>query len=127
MAYDADLTTQEEAPTTLRALVKQRTRWSLGFMQVLAKGEWRALPTQRQRIGAWWTLVQQHAMAFSGLVLPLAIATALFADLPVLVGMIAFLPLIPTLALVAFEVLILHDLGKDLEWKIGAARLRRRW
>lgn len=119
VAYGADLTTREEAPTTLRALVKQRTRWSLGFMQVLAKGEWRELPTQRQRIGAWWTLVQQHAMAFSGLVLPLAIATALFADLPVLVGMIAFLPLVPTVALVSFEVLILHDLGKDLEWRIG--------
>lgn len=119
VAYDADLTTREEAPTTLRSLVRQRTRWSLGFMQVLAKGEWRALPTRRQRAGAWWTLVQQHAMAFSGLVLPLAIATALFADLPVLVGMIAFLPLVPTLALVSFEVLILHDLGKDLEWEIG--------
>jgi glycosyltransferase XagB len=119
VAYDADLTTREEAPTTLRALVKQRTRWSLGFMQVLAKGEWKALPTSRQRVGAWWTLVQQHAMAFSGLVLPLAVATALFADLPVLVGMVAFLPLVPTLALVSFEVLILHDLGKDLGWRIG--------
>ncbi|MBJ7357226.1 glycosyltransferase family 2 protein [Nocardioides sp.] len=119
VAYDADLTTREEAPTTLRALVRQRTRWSLGFMQVLAKGEWRALPTTRQRVGAWWTLVQQHAMAFSGLVLPLAVATALFADLPVLVGMVAFLPLVPTVALVAFEVLILHDLGKDLGWRLG--------
>lgn len=114
VAYEASLTTREEAPTTLGAMIKQRTRWSLGFMQVLAKGDWRRLPTRRQRIGAWWTLVQQHAMALAGVALPVAVLTALFADVPVLVGLLAFVPAVPTLALVAFEVLILRELGRDL-------------
>ena len=42
VAYSADLVTREETPDSLRSLVKQRTRWSLGFMQVFAKGDWRS-------------------------------------------------------------------------------------
>ena len=44
VAYDPMLVTREETPGTLWALLKQRTRWSQGFLQVLRKGEWRRLP-----------------------------------------------------------------------------------
>ncbi len=44
VAYSPELVTREETPETVRALVKQRTRWSLGFMQVYAKGLWKTLP-----------------------------------------------------------------------------------
>ena len=114
VAYNSELTTREEAPTRVRAMIRQRTRWALGFMQVLAKGEWKRLPTRRQRLNAWWLLVQQHAMALAGIALPLGVVIALFADLPALVAMIAFLPAVPTVGLVVFELLILHELGRDL-------------
>lgn len=117
-AYDAQLTTQEEAPTEIRALIKQRTRWALGFMQVLAKGDWKRLPTRRQRFLAFWTLVQQHAMAFAGLALPIAIASAFLLDLPPVVVLITFLPAIPTIVMVAWEVLILQEFGSDMHFKI---------
>lgn len=120
VAYDASLTTREEAPTTVSAMVKQRTRWALGFMQVLAKGEWRKLPTRRKRFSAWWTLVQQHAMALAGVALPIAVLTTLFAELPVLVAMFAFLPAVPTLALVTFELLILEEFGRELDLPVTA-------
>jgi glycosyltransferase XagB len=114
VAYDPDLITREEAPTTLGSMLRQRTRWSLGFMQVLAKGEWKRFPTRTERLRAWWVLVQQHAMALAGVAFPIALFTALFVDVPVLVVLLAFLPAVPTVGLVAFEVLILHDFGRDL-------------
>lgn len=120
VAYDADVVTLEEAPVTVRALVKQRTRWALGFMQVLAKGEWRRLPTRRERLNAWWTLVQQHAMAFAGLSVPVAVAAALLLDVPLGVTLVTFLPLAPTLAMVAFEVAILREFGRDMGWRLQA-------
>ncbi|MEJ5946039.1 glycosyltransferase family 2 protein [Pseudokineococcus basanitobsidens] len=116
--YDPALTTREEAPDSLRSLVKQRTRWSLGFMQVLAKGEWRRLPGLRRRATAWWTLVQPHAMAFTGLVLPFALVVALTAQLPTAVAMLLFVPLVPTLLTVGFETVILREFGHDLGFRV---------
>jgi glycosyltransferase XagB len=120
VAYDPDLTTQEETPERIPQLIKQRTRWALGFMQVLAKGEWKKLPTRSQRFHAWWTLVQQHAVAFSGVALPVAITTALLADVPPVVVLITFLPLIPTMTMLMFEMLILHEWGRDMDLDVRA-------
>lgn len=114
VAYDRSLVTQEETPETIPQLIKQRTRWALGFMQVLAKGDWKRLPTRTERLHAWWTLVQQHAVAFSGVALPVAIATALLTDVPPVVVLLTFLPLIPTLTMLAFEMLILHEWSTDM-------------
>ena len=50
VCYDPHLVTREETPETLWALLKQRTRWNQGFLQVLRKGEWRRLPTRGERL-----------------------------------------------------------------------------
>lgn len=117
--YHPELTTLEEAPTTVKAFVKQRTRWSLGFMQVLAKGEWKKLPTWQRRLGGWWTLVQQHAMALAGVLLPMAFVTAVALSLPAGIVMITYVPLIPLLLTVVFEILVLREFGRDMNFKIG--------
>jgi glycosyltransferase XagB len=114
VAYDPALVTREETPERIPQLVKQRTRWGLGFMQVLAKGEWKQLPTRSRRLHAWWTLVQQHAVAFAGIVLPIAVVSALLADVPPLVVLITLMPLVPTLAMLAFEVLILREWDQEM-------------
>lgn len=112
--YESDLVTREETPDTVSAFIKQRTRWSLGFMQVLAKGEWRRLPTAAERCRAVWLLMQQYTCAFAGLVLPLAVVTAVLGDRPVLIVLLSFLPLVPTILTVSFELLVLHEFGRDL-------------
>jgi len=114
VGYDPALATQEETPERIPQLIKQRTRWALGFMQVLAKGEWKRLPTRSQRFHAWWTLVQQHAVAFSGVVLPLAVLTGLIASVPPLVVLITFLPLAPTVTMLGFEMLILREWSQQM-------------
>ncbi|PXW35265.1 UNVERIFIED_CONTAM: cellulose synthase/poly-beta-1,6-N-acetylglucosamine synthase-like glycosyltransferase [Williamsia faeni] len=116
--YDTALVTREETPDSTRAFIKQRTRWSLGFMQVLAKGKWKDLPTRGDRLRARWLLMQQYTCALAGIVLPLAIAGAVLSDSPVPVVLLAFLPLIPTLLTVAFEAEILREFGHDLNFRI---------
>lgn len=113
VAYSPELVTREETPDTIRALVKQRTRWSLGFMQVYAKGLWRSLPTFRERITAWWTLTQQHMMALSGIAIPTAIALAIWGKFPIPVTLTTFLPLIVVFVMVVFEACMLREFGRD--------------
>ncbi len=120
VAYSPELVTREETPESLKALVRQRTRWSLGFMQVYAKGDWRKLPWGTERLNAWWTLTQQHFMAFAGVCIPIAIAVAVFGNFPLAITMATFLPLIPTVAMVALEVCMLAEFGKDHHFTIRA-------
>ena len=117
--YESELVTREETPDTVSAFIKQRTRWALGFMQVMAKGEWRNLPTRSERARALWLLSQQYAAAFSGIVLPLAVITAVLGNLPVLVVLLSFLPLMTAIMTLGFEVLILHEFGRDMGARVG--------
>ncbi|WP_026537248.1 glycosyltransferase family 2 protein [Arthrobacter sp. 9MFCol3.1] len=119
VAYSPQLVTREETPDSLSGLVRQRTRWSLGFMQVFAKGDWKALPSRRMRTIAWWTLMQQHFMALAGVCIPIAIAAAIWGNFPLVVTLITFLPLVPTLVTVAFDVCMLHEFGRDHKFAIS--------
>src|SRR5207237_2874027 len=90
-------------------LFKQRTRWNQGFLQVLRKGEWRRLPARRQRLLARYTLAMPFLQAFAGVAIPLSIASMIWLKVPVTVALISFLPAVPTLATLAFEVAGLRD------------------
>jgi glycosyltransferase XagB len=109
VAYDPYLVTREETPPTLWALLKQRTRWNQGFLQVLRKGEWKRLPGRRRRMLARYTLAQPFLQAFAGVVIPFAIVTAVLADVPVGIALLSFLPGVPTVAMVMFELVALRE------------------
>jgi cellulose synthase/poly-beta-1,6-N-acetylglucosamine synthase-like glycosyltransferase len=40
VVYDEEHATREETPPTLGGLIKQRTRWNQGFLQILLRGTW---------------------------------------------------------------------------------------
>ena len=109
VAYDPDLATREETPGSLRELFKQRTRWNQGFLQVLRKGAWRRLPTRRQRMLARYTLAMPFLQAFAGVAIPVSIASMVWLRVPVLLALLAFLPAVPTLGTIAFEVAALRE------------------
>ncbi|WP_175411189.1 glycosyltransferase [Streptomyces sp. TRM64462] len=111
VAYDADMVTREETPGTLMALLKQRTRWNQGFLQVYRKKDWRRLPTLGQRMLARHTLMTPFMQAFTGIVIPVNIAIAVFLDVPVGIAVVSFLPLLTALVTFVFEVVGLHDFG----------------
>jgi cellulose synthase/poly-beta-1,6-N-acetylglucosamine synthase-like glycosyltransferase len=123
VAYDPQVVTREETPGSIRALVKQRTRWDQGFLQVLRKGEWRKLPSRRQRWLARYTLAMPFLQAATGVLLPLSLASMLLLKLPVPTALVTFLPLAPTLVTMAVESAALGEFGQEFGIRI---RLRDR-
>lgn len=120
VAYDAMLVTKEETPDTIGSLLKQRTRWNQGFLQVLRKGDWKNLATFRQRMLARFTLSSPFVQAFTGVTIMTGIAVAVFLKLPIAITLLTFIPAIPTMANLAFEIAGLHDFGKQYGLRIGA-------
>ena len=118
VAYDPELVTREETPATLGAFLKQRTRWNQGFLQVLGKGEWRRLPTRRQRLLARYTLAMPFLQAFIGLLIPLSFATTVLAKVPVLAALISFVPLVPVLAVLVMEAVALGELCRNYGFQL---------
>ncbi|RFU86973.1 glycosyltransferase [Streptomyces triticagri] len=113
VAYDSDMVTREETPGTLLSLLRQRTRWNQGFLQVYRKQDWHQLPTTAQRLLARYTLMTPFLQAFTGVVIPLNVAIALLLDVPVGIAFITFLPLITAAVTFVFEVVGLHDFGRQ--------------
>lgn len=98
VVYDDRYVTKEETPPTLQAFIRQRTRWSQGFMQTLHKGTWRDLPTRRQRWLALYTLGFPQAQALLAIYVPLSLLMMLVFKTPVLVALISYLPVAMLLA-----------------------------
>jgi cellulose synthase/poly-beta-1,6-N-acetylglucosamine synthase-like glycosyltransferase len=112
VAYEPELATREETPRTLGALFRQRTRWNQGFLQVLRKREWRRLPTGRQRALARYTLAMPFLQAFTGVLIPLSVVSIVALDVPVVLALLSFLPLVVTAVTLAVEVVGLYDLRR---------------
>lgn len=114
VAYEPAFITREETPPTLGSWLKQRTRWNQGFLQVLAKGDWRMLPDRRRRMLAWYTLAMPFVQAAAGLLVPMAVLTILWGGFPVWLAILTFLPVLPTIATVIVEAVALHELARSL-------------
>jgi glycosyltransferase XagB len=93
VVYDDQYVTREETPPTVTQLIKQRTRWTQGFLQVLAKGTWMGLPTLAQRIMALYTLSFPLFQALLMMYVPFSLYLILFVKVSELVAMITMLPL----------------------------------
>jgi cellulose synthase/poly-beta-1,6-N-acetylglucosamine synthase-like glycosyltransferase len=109
VAYDPEVVTREETPPTLMSLFKQRTRWNQGFLQVLRKGEWRQLPSMRQRMMARYLLSMPLLQACTGLMIPISLLLILLVKVPLVVAMITFLPIVPTVLTMVVETVGLSD------------------
>jgi cellulose synthase/poly-beta-1,6-N-acetylglucosamine synthase-like glycosyltransferase/putative flippase GtrA len=118
VVYEPGHTTLEETPPDVRAFFRQRVRWMQGFMQVLAKGDWRQLPTRRQRVQAGIVLGTPLTQSFAALAAPVSAATALLLDAPVLIVLFTFLPLVPTAIGLAFDLVGLGDFGRTYARRI---------
>jgi glycosyltransferase XagB len=91
--YDDAHVTREETPPSVSQFVRQRTRWDQGFLQVLAKREWRDLPRLSQRLLALYTLAFPLVQALTVVYVPISVWMMVYAKVPVPVAMLSSLPL----------------------------------
>jgi glycosyltransferase XagB len=104
--------TREETPATLAGLVRQRVRWMQGFIHVFAERDWLRLPTLSQRVLAVYVLGFQFFQAIAGLLAPVALGLALFHKAPVLLTLLATVPLALSGLTVLLDVVLLAQFGQ---------------
>lgn len=113
--------TREETPPNLRQFIKQRTRWSQGFLQTLKKGEWRKLPHFDQRMLAFYTLGFPNAQAVLGLYALLSLFMMFTVKTPVAVALVLFLPCYLLVAHFSLSLVGLYEFtkahGLKLSWR----------
>lgn len=120
VAYSPEVVTREETPGSFTSLLKQRTRWNQGFMQVLGKGEWKKLPTFRQRFYARYLLTMPFIQAVTGLLIPVSVLLIFTVKVPTAIALITFIPVAPTLVLLAVEITGLAEFGRTYGTKVRA-------
>lgn len=118
VVYDQLHATQEETPPDLQGFIKQRTRWNQGFIQIIAKGEWRNFERPLHRFLALYILGWPLCQAILFLLIPASIAVALFVKLPILIALYSTIPLYLFLIQLCISMLGLHEFGKDYQVKI---------
>ncbi|MGW0821027.1 glycosyltransferase [Streptomyces sp. NPDC002845] len=94
VVYDDRYVTKEETPPTLGHFIRQRTRWSQGFMQTLSKGTWKRMPTRKQRWLAFYVLAFPHGQALLGIYLLVSLGMIVLLKVPVLVALVSYLPVL---------------------------------
>jgi len=104
VVYDVQHVTREETPSSIPALIRQRTRWNQGFLQVLGKGSWLSLPTLGGKLLAFYTFSFPIFLVPLTLLWPLAVIGGLWIQLPVAIAMVTFLPLYAVLFLMLVNV-----------------------
>ena len=93
IVYDERHATQEETPDTTQSFIKQRARWSQGFLQIFAKGDWARLPKLRQRLVAAYILLTPIIQSLLVITLPIGLWIAVNAKLPLIPTLISYTPL----------------------------------
>jgi cellulose synthase/poly-beta-1,6-N-acetylglucosamine synthase-like glycosyltransferase len=112
--YEPELVTREECPATVRAFIRQRTRWNQGYLQTVARGYWWRLPLRQRSLGIY-ILATPYVMALAWLMIPAAIATAIAVKAPIEITLLSFLPLVPMLCMLVAEVVGLGEFCRTYE------------
>jgi glycosyltransferase XagB len=118
VVYVDELVTREETPTTLLRFIRQRVRWMQGFIHVFVERDWLRLPTVTQRVLAVYVLGFQFFQAGAGVFAPVALALALLHKAPVLVTLLATIPLAIGLLNVTLDLLMLAQFGRTFGEKV---------
>ncbi len=92
IVYDDEYVTREETPPTLGHFIRQRTRWSQGFLQTLRKGDWLRLSNWKQRLMAAYTLGFPTAQAVLALYVPVSLWMMFTTKVPVGQALVLLLP-----------------------------------
>ena len=93
IVYDARHVTQEETPATTGQFIKQRTRWSQGFYEILFKLDWWHLVQWRQKLGAMFILMTPLLQASMIIYLPLGLCILFTQQVAIVLAILSYIPL----------------------------------
>ena len=118
MGYDPEISSQEEAPLDFKTMVKQRTRWNLGFLQTLELGTWKTFDNRRQRFVAFMTLNMPRIQVFTGISLIVSILSVSLVAFtswspPFVIAAITMLPGFSAGMVLTLDVVALRHLGQE--------------
>lgn len=116
--YDPRHVTREETPHSATAFVKQRTRWNQGFLQILAKNQWKQLPTFKQTLLLFYVLCSPSFMTIIMLATPFLLALGFLFKLQVFISFMSFIPLFLSIFVLLMNLIGLYEFGKDQRLKI---------
>lgn len=94
VVYHEAFATREETPASISQLIKQRTRWNQGFLQILGYKDWRKLKTSTQMLLALYFLSLPTLIAFVFLLIPFSLLTTFTFKLPVFFALLSFVPIL---------------------------------
>jgi glycosyltransferase involved in cell wall biosynthesis len=123
VCYSPALCTRELSPPTIfnkemGSLFWQRVRWVQGYLEELLGGKWLQLPTRGQRVSAGYGLAAPVLQAVCSVLLPVAIASALYLKVPDLLSFGTFTPLGVYFLTVVAQMMHLADFGRRFEKKV---------
>lgn len=116
--YDALHVTREETPADVTAFIKQRTRWNQGFIQILAKKQWKQLPQRKQIFLLLYVLGGPTFMAGVFVTAPIIILVGAFAKVNIVISLLAFLPLFLSWLALLIGIVGLHEFGREQQRKV---------
>ena len=125
IAMDRTLISRELAPTTLKALWNQRSRWAQGWLQVSLKHQWRVLRsgpfTPRQRLGLSVLLAWREVQPWVGLqILPILAYSAWREG-----GLDKLDWLVPSCLLAVLFTMASGPLQAAFAWRLAVPEIRR--
>lgn len=118
IVYDPDLVTREESPGTLASLVKQRTRWNQGFLQILLERKWQAFHNPKKRLFALYFLVLAQLNALNFVLVMISLAT-FFIDLPVIATLLVMYPFYLLVLQLVVQILGYTEFSKDFHQRMS--------
>jgi len=125
VVYDSRWVTREETPHTVGALVRQRTRWGQGFLQVLAKGQWRRIPGRRRQALALVTFAQPLLDGMLVCFVPLIPLAVLFLKLSVPVALLSLAPVYVVLLQMIASIVGIVEFGRLFGERVPVKQIAR--
>ena len=121
VVYDDKYVTREETPPTLGHFIRQRTRWSQGFLQTLKNAHWLRLPGFWKRFLALYTLGFPSFQSLLAAYVPVSVYMMLAVRMPVIWAMILMVPFYFLIAHYVISVVGLYEFasahGLRPNWK----------